>query len=238
MWVGKASCFSQYQGSLGNVGLCTIHSAQLRSCFCPLPNTSTSGLIPRPNSSGSRLRLRPLIPRKTWQILLPMPSNVAAKGVADTQARSWLLINPDHTMTRFGTDGAEDFLRRHYSDEPSYLEVFRGLTNPALKSDFVRYLVQQAEGGVYTDLDTTALQPAGGWIPKSAKTAPRSLSASSGTSATRKTCAASSPIPFSSNSGHWPRRRTIPFSRTSSATSWARSGTSPRPTTRPSMGSP
>ncbi|KAK8109505.1 Initiation-specific alpha-1-6-mannosyltransferase [Apiospora kogelbergensis] len=62
-------------------------------------------------------------------------------------------------MTRFGTDGAEDFLRRHYSDEPSYLEVFRGLTNPALKSDFVRYLVLQAEGGVYTDLDITALQP-------------------------------------------------------------------------------
>ncbi|KAK6860472.1 hypothetical protein PG990_012222 [Apiospora arundinis] len=95
-----------------------------------------------------------------------MPSSTHAKGVVDAQARSWLLKNPDYTFTRFSTDGAEIFIQQHYPQEPTYLETFRALPNPALKSDFLRYLVLQAEGGIYTDLDTSALQPVGAWIPE------------------------------------------------------------------------
>ncbi|KAK8080316.1 Initiation-specific alpha-1-6-mannosyltransferase [Apiospora hydei] len=95
-----------------------------------------------------------------------MPGNVHAKGLADAQARSWLLLNPDHTFSRFSTDGAEDFLRQHYPQTPFYLDTFRSLPNPALQSDFLRYLVLQAEGGVYTDLDTSTIQPISSWIPE------------------------------------------------------------------------
>ncbi|KAH6646118.1 nucleotide-diphospho-sugar transferase [Truncatella angustata] len=110
-----------------------------------------------------------LIPRRIWQILLPMPNTIHAKGISNAQTRSWLLMNPDYTYTRFGSDGAVEFLAKHYSGTP-YLKTFNKLQNPALKSDFLRYLLLFAEGGVYSDLDTTIIHPVDDWIPEQYRT--------------------------------------------------------------------
>ena len=37
---------------------------------------------------------------------------------------------------------------------------------PVLKADFFRYLILLARGGIYTDIDTTALKPATEWLPQ------------------------------------------------------------------------
>lgn len=40
------------------------------------------------------------------------------------------------------------------------------MPNVGMKSDLLRYLLLSAEGGVYTDTDTIALQPIDDWVPK------------------------------------------------------------------------
>ena len=51
-----------------------------------------------------------------------------------------------------------------YSAVPLVLEAYRSLPLPILKADFFRYLILLARGGIYSDIDTFALQPAPDWI--------------------------------------------------------------------------
>lgn len=145
---------------------CLAYTGRLSAMFEPPP------LQWLPPSAAA---VSPLIPRKIWQVLLPMPSNIDADGISDTRVGSWMLLNPDYTYTRLGLDGATEFIRRQYPDRLQYLETFQALQNPALKSDFLRYLVLLTEGGVYTDLDTTALQPVHRWVPERYRTQARVL---------------------------------------------------------------
>ncbi|KAJ1326553.1 alpha 1,6-mannosyltransferase [Microdochium nivale] len=108
----------------------------------------------------------PLVPRKIWQILLPMPASVEAKGTSLSDAESWLNKNPGYTYTLLGAEGAESFIKLHYSDQPEILDTFNALENPAMRSDFLRYLVLLKEGGVYSDIDTEAIRPVEHWIPE------------------------------------------------------------------------
>lgn len=45
------------------------------------------------------------------------------------------------------------------------IELYNNLPNVGMRSDFLRYLVLYAEGGVYTDTDTVALKPIDQWVP-------------------------------------------------------------------------
>ncbi|KAK8067457.1 hypothetical protein PG996_006569 [Apiospora saccharicola] len=106
------------------------------------------------------------IPRRIWQIQLPMPESIPASGIRrEAHARSWLRQNPHHTYIRLGMDDAREFIQLHYASRPEYIETYDALQNPALKSDLLRYLVLAAAGGVYSDLDTKALKPIDKWIP-------------------------------------------------------------------------
>lgn len=57
------------------------------------------------------------------------------------------------------SDGANAFAQKHYADRPEILEAFLSLKVPVLKSDLLRYMVLESEGGVYSDLDTVAIKP-------------------------------------------------------------------------------
>lgn len=80
--------------------------------------------------------------------------------------KSWLAMNPGYQYSLLGAKSADDFVNRHFSDDPSILAVYHTLRNPGMKTDFLRYLVMLAEGGVYSDLDTWALQPVDDWVPE------------------------------------------------------------------------
>lgn len=47
--------------------------------------------------------------------------------------------------------------------------MYDNILNVGMKSDLLRYLVLDVEGGVYTDLDTTPLKPISDWIPPNAR---------------------------------------------------------------------
>lgn len=64
------------------------------------------------------------------------------------------------------TDTAAVYLMRHlYASVPEVIEAYNALPLPVLKADFFRYLILLARGGIYTDIDTTALKSTTDWIP-------------------------------------------------------------------------
>lgn len=64
------------------------------------------------------------------------------------------------------TDSAAVYLMKYlYASVPEVLEAYNALPLPVLKADFFRYLILLARGGIYTDIDTTAIVSTTDWIP-------------------------------------------------------------------------
>ena len=102
------------------------------------------------------------IPNQIWQIFYGFtPTN----NKLQKSALSWMALNPTYSYTRIGRQGALDFVREHYADRPDIIRVYEAVQIPVLAADFLRYLLLAAEGGVYSDIDTTALRPVSRWIP-------------------------------------------------------------------------
>lgn len=67
--------------------------------------------------------------------------------------------------TLMGKQRSDEFVYKHYADEPRVIEVYESLKNTGMKSDLLRYLILNIEGGVYTDIDTVAIRPIDQWVP-------------------------------------------------------------------------
>ena len=50
--------------------------------------------------------------------------------------------------------GVDEFARKHYANRPDILEPFIQLKFHVLRSDLLRYMIIESEGGIYSDLDT------------------------------------------------------------------------------------
>ncbi|TDZ27667.1 Initiation-specific alpha-1,6-mannosyltransferase [Colletotrichum spinosum] len=117
-----------------------------------------------------------LIPPKIWQIMLPKdwkeenPHNDPKKL---KETASWLALNTDYTYTLVGGRGGQDFVRRRFGNDSRILQTYNSLPNVGMKSDLLRYLLLDVEGGVYTDTDTVALRPIDGWVPRELRSATR-----------------------------------------------------------------
>ena len=57
-------------------------------------------------------------------------------------------------------------MKHLYASVPDVIEAYEALPLPVLKADFFRYLILLARGGIYTDIDTTALQSTTDWLPE------------------------------------------------------------------------
>jgi len=113
-------------------------------------------LIPQTQPEG--------IPTKIWQIFFgytELDDNMAGL------IRTWPTKNQDTCYTLMSAKGCEDFAHKHYSNRPRILETFQSLTLPVLRSDLMRYMLLESEGGVYSDTDTQCKQPFAEWIPAS-----------------------------------------------------------------------
>ena len=62
--------------------------------------------------------------------------------------------------------GGDDFARKHYADRPEILTPFLQLKIHVLRSDLLRYMILESEGGVYSDLDTVVIKSVRDWIPQ------------------------------------------------------------------------
>jgi alpha 1,6-mannosyltransferase len=78
---------------------------------------------------------------------------------------SWTEQHPGFVHEVITDEVAVNMLRLFYAGVPEVLEAYDALPMPVLKADFFRYLILYARGGIYSDIDTYAIQSALEWIP-------------------------------------------------------------------------
>ncbi|KAI1864657.1 hypothetical protein JX265_008381 [Neoarthrinium moseri] len=104
-------------------------------------------------------------PAYIWQTWKWTPAN--AEFDFRPQEASWTELNPGFVHEVITDQVAAHLLRVLYSAVPEVLEAYEALPQPVLKADFFRYLILFARGGIYSDIDTSALKSALEWIPDS-----------------------------------------------------------------------
>jgi mannosyltransferase OCH1-like enzyme len=108
-------------------------------------------------------------PKKIWQTWKVDPLEFDERD--SKRARTWTKTNPEYRYEVL-TDGNDlDYVEIHFGPDginrPDIVETYRTLNATIIKADFLRYLVMYVEGGVYADIDVSALRPINTWIPDS-----------------------------------------------------------------------
>ena len=111
------------------------------------------------------------IPPRIWQIFFGYDRLDDYAPALQT----WILMNQEYSYTLMSNKGADDFVRKHYADRPDILEPFLQLKLPVLRSDLLRYMILESEGGVYSDLDTVVEKSVRDWIPRQIRSKVRAI---------------------------------------------------------------
>ncbi|CAF9908082.1 hypothetical protein IMSHALPRED_006575 [Imshaugia aleurites] len=102
------------------------------------------------------------IPSRIWQIFFGYtPLSDFAPAL-----QTWISNNQDYSYTLMSDQGANEFARKHYADRPDILGPFLQLEFHVLRSDLLRYMILESEGGIYSDLDTVVQKSVRDWIPQ------------------------------------------------------------------------
>ena len=133
--------------------------------FLPLP-------LPQSRGQKAEVTLRPPaseipIPRQIWQIFFA-PADVEILDESVIFASEWVFMSPGYGFHMFNELDAAEFVDTTFlPSRPEIPATYHALRNPAAKSDFLRYLLLLARGGIYTDLDTQPLTRPEDWLPAS-----------------------------------------------------------------------
>lgn len=100
-----------------------------------------------------------------WQTWKHSPSQPEFDRRYRSAVDSWDVLNPDFVHKVVTDQAAAKLVRHLFADVPEVYEAYDALPQPVLKADFFRYLILLACGGVYSDIDTTALKAIAQWIP-------------------------------------------------------------------------
>jgi alpha 1,6-mannosyltransferase len=131
-----------------------------RPIYVPSARSLLSHPHPTTSSTTSSTASLEEIPLKIWQLYFGYsPLSDFAELL-----QSWITKNQDCAYTLVSDKGGDSFVREHYAHRPDVLHAFLDLRFPVLRSDFLRYLLLNAAGGVYSDLDTAALKPIRDWV--------------------------------------------------------------------------
>ena len=105
-------------------------------------------------------------PAYIWQTWKYTPGQGQFSDDLRPQEASWTELHPGFVHEVI-TDRTATYLVRYlYASTPEVVEAYNALPIPVLKADFFRYLILLARGGIYSDIDTTALRSAIDWIPQ------------------------------------------------------------------------
>lgn len=104
-------------------------------------------------------------PSFIWQTWKYAPSSGAFEDRLRPKEATWTDKHPGFVHEVIVDDAAEHLVRYLYSTIPQVAEAYVAMPLPVLKADFFRYLILLARGGIYTDIDTEALQTAANWLP-------------------------------------------------------------------------
>ncbi|RMZ88951.1 hypothetical protein DV736_g3826, partial [Chaetothyriales sp. CBS 134916] len=105
-------------------------------------------------------------PAYIWQTWKSSP----ASGDFDERLRpfesSWSEKHPGFIHEVITDDTALHLINYLFAPVPEVVEAYAAMPLPVLKADFFRYLILLARGGIYSDIDTTALKSAADWLPQ------------------------------------------------------------------------
>ncbi|MCJ1481958.1 membrane-bound alpha-1,6- mannosyltransferase Initiation-specific [Schaereria dolodes] len=105
-------------------------------------------------------------PAYIWQTWKVTPASGDFGDDLRPAEASWTEQHPGFVHEVVTDQTAVHLIRYLYASIPEIQEAYNSLPLPVLKADFFRYLILLARGGIYTDIDTTALKSATEWIPQ------------------------------------------------------------------------
>ncbi|KAK5953574.1 hypothetical protein OHC33_005518 [Knufia fluminis] len=129
-------------------------------------------IIYRHDALDSLLRrpIIPVIPQLVWQVFLDAGG---PPGDLKAARESWSILNPDHELILVDQSGVSAQLDQYLKTRPHLQHVLNASVPFVLRAAILRYLLLASYGGVYSDIDVTALQPTSTWIPHEFKSAAR-----------------------------------------------------------------
>ncbi|KAL2053727.1 hypothetical protein ABVK25_006031 [Lepraria finkii] len=104
-------------------------------------------------------------PAYIWQTWKYTPASGDFGETFRPAEASWSELHPGFVHEVVTDDAAVYLLKHLYASVPEVLEAYMSLPLPVMKADFFRYLILLARGGIYTDIDTTAIRSTTDWIP-------------------------------------------------------------------------
>ena len=104
-------------------------------------------------------------PAYIWQTWKYTPASGDFGETFRPAEASWSELHPGFVHEVVTDDAAVYLLKHLYASVPEVLEAYSSLPLPIMKADFFRYLILLARGGIYTDIDTTAIRSTTDWIP-------------------------------------------------------------------------
>ncbi|KAL4788691.1 nucleotide-diphospho-sugar transferase [Aspergillus varians] len=104
-------------------------------------------------------------PAYIWQTWKYTPDSVWFGRDLRRPEASWTELNPKFVHQVIPDETVHHLIKYLYGSVPEVIEAFDSLPLAVLKADFFRYLILFARGGIYSDIDTTALKPAVEWLP-------------------------------------------------------------------------
>tara|TARA_R110002003_G_scaffold562_4_gene20430 strand:- start:3149 stop:4285 length:1137 start_codon:yes stop_codon:yes gene_type:complete len=104
-------------------------------------------------------------PAYIWQTWKYTPAQGEFEEIYREAEASWTIHHPSFVHEVITDNVAVHLIRHLYASVPQVLEAYNSLPLPVLKADFFRYLILLARGGIYSDIDTSALKSAIDWIP-------------------------------------------------------------------------
>ena len=106
-------------------------------------------------------------PAYIWQTWKTTPSSGTFSEQLRVPEASWTELHPTFVHEVITDNVAIHLIRHFYASVPEVVQAYESLPLPVLKADFFRYLILLARGGIYSDIDTRAIQPATDWVPSS-----------------------------------------------------------------------
>ncbi|KAF2235973.1 glycosyltransferase family 32 protein [Viridothelium virens] len=105
-------------------------------------------------------------PAYIWQTWKYAPASGDFGESLRPSEASWSELHPNFVHEVITDNVAVHLMRHLYASVPTVLDAYNSLPLPVLKADFFRYLILLARGGIYSDIDTAALQSAVNWVPQ------------------------------------------------------------------------
>ena len=104
-------------------------------------------------------------PAYIWQTWKHTPAESDFEEAFRPAEASWSELHPNFVHEVVTDSVAEHLVQHLFASVPEVVEAYMSLPAPIMKADFFRYLILLARGGIYTDIDTTALKSAIEWVP-------------------------------------------------------------------------